>query len=93
MLARLAVRHPAKQPTDWLSAVRQAGHLYLPAPLPPSTADPDDEIFIECAVTARADYLVTGDKGHLLVLKHVHGVAIVDASSFLRLLGVSENPS
>src|SRR5712691_6682868 len=54
VLARLATRYPMKQPTDWLGAIRQTGHLYLPAPLAASTADPDDEMFIERAVTARA---------------------------------------
>lgn len=93
VVARLAARHPTKQPTDWLSAIRQAGHLYLPAPVAISTADPDDEMFIECAVTARADYLVTGDKGHLLVLKEIGGVPILAAADFLSLLGIPENPS
>ena len=57
------------------------------------TADPDDEIFIECAVAARADYLVTGDKGHLLKLKRAHDIPIVSASDFLRTLGLPENPA
>ena len=93
IVARLAVRYPTKQPTDWLSAIKQAGHLYLPLPLPTSVADIDDEMFIECAVASRADYLVTGDKGHLLILKQVSGIPIVAASDFLRLLGVPENPT
>ena len=93
VISRLAIRYPTKQPTDWLSAIKQTGHLYLPAPLPASTTDPDDEMFVECAVTARADYLVTGDKGHLLRLRQVGITAIVAASEFLRLLGVPENPS
>ena len=69
VVTRLAVRYPTKQPTDWLSAIKEAGHLYLPTPLPAATGDPDDEMFIECAVAAQADYLVTGDKSHLLNLK------------------------
>lgn len=28
------------------------------------TSDPDDNIFLECADTARADYLVTGNVRH-----------------------------
>ena len=93
VVARLSARYPAKNPTDWLTAIRQAGHLHLPAPLPAITADPDDEMFIERAVAARADYLVTGDKGHLLTLKQAGGVPIVAASEFLLLLGVPENPA
>jgi putative PIN family toxin of toxin-antitoxin system len=93
VVARLATRYPMKQPTDWLSAIRQAGHLYLPAPLATTSADPDDEMFIECAVTARADYLVTGDKGHLLALKQAGGISIISPSEFLPLLGLPENPT
>jgi putative PIN family toxin of toxin-antitoxin system len=93
VIARLAARYPGKRPTDWLSAIRQAGHLCLPGPLAATTADPDDQVFAECAVAAQADYLVTGDKGHLLSLKQVEGVPIVSASDFLRFLGLPENPA
>ena len=93
VIARLSARYPGKQPTDWLSAIWRAGHLYVPAPLPVRTADPDDEMFIECAVAAQASYLVTGDKGHLLNLKQAGGIPIVAASNFLRLLGLPENPA
>ncbi len=93
LVARLAARYPTKQPTDWLTAIRQAGHLYLPAPLAASTADPEDEMFIECAVVARADCLVTGDKAHLLKIKQAGGVPIIAASDFLSSLGVPENPA
>ena len=93
VIARLATRYPAKHPTDWLSAIKQAGHLFLPLPRPASTADPDDEMFIECAAEAQAGYLVTGDKAHLLALKEAVGIPIVAVSDFLRLLGVPENPT
>ena len=33
--------------------------------MPVTTAsDPDDNIFLECAAAAQADYLVTGNQGH-----------------------------
>ena len=87
VVARLARRYPARQAVDWLAAIRRAGHLYFPAPRPAATADPDDEMFIECAVTAQADGLVTGDKGHLLVLKQADGIPIISAADFLHRLG------
>lgn len=93
VVARLSARYPGKRATDWLTAIRQAGHLHLPAPLPARTTDPDDEIFIECAVAAHADYLVTGDKSHLLPLRQVEGVSVIAVSQFLRALGVPENPA
>jgi predicted nucleic acid-binding protein len=93
VIARLAPRYPDRRPTDWLTAIKQAGHLYVPTPRPSATADPDDEMFIECAAEAGSDYLVTGDKGHLLRLKQAAGIPIIAASEFLRLLGVPENPA
>ena len=93
VIDRLTVRYPTKQPNDWLSAIKQAGHLFVPAPLPAISTDPDDEMLIECAVAAQADFLVSGDKGHLLSLKRAGGIPIVVASEFLCLMGVPENPT
>jgi putative PIN family toxin of toxin-antitoxin system len=93
IIDHLALRYPMKEPTDWLSAIKRADHLYLPTPLSASTADPDDEMFVECAVSAQADWLVTGDKGHLLFLKKAGGVSIIAVSDFLRALGMPENPA
>jgi putative PIN family toxin of toxin-antitoxin system len=41
-------------------------HTYsvTPSQLPQVTTDPDDNIFLECADAARADYLVTGNQRH-----------------------------
>ena len=43
--------------------------------------DPDDDKFIECAVDARALYIVSGDKD-LLDIKSFEGVEIVTATEF-----------
>lgn len=50
--------------------------------LPIVAADPDDDIFLLCAVEARAVYLVTNDR-HLLALKSYQGVGIVKIEDFL----------
>lgn len=47
--------------------------------------DPSDNKILECAVTANADYIVTGDKNHLLPLKQYKAVKILSPSEFLRL--------
>ena len=47
--------------------------------------DPDDNLFLACALEGRADYLVSGDP-HLLEIKHYHGVQIVTARQFLDML-------
>ena len=44
--------------------------------------DPDDDKFIECAVTSLAGFIVSGDK-HLLNLKEYKGIKIMKAADFL----------
>ena len=47
--------------------------------------DPDDDKFIECAVSGNADYIVSGDR-HLLQMKEYAGIKICNASDFLMLI-------
>ena len=44
--------------------------------------DPDDNRILECAVSAKADYIVSGDS-HLLTLKHFKRIKIISPSDFL----------
>jgi len=48
------------------------------------TAKEDDNRILECALAAKAEYLVTGDKAHLLPLKRFRGIEIVSPAEFLR---------
>ena len=48
--------------------------------------DPDDNIIIACALTGQADFIVTGDKKHLLPLKTYEGIHIVTPRAFLEVL-------
>lgn len=58
---------------------------------PPPSADlipqghPDNRI-LDCAVFAQADYLVTGDRKHLLPLGEYEGVKILRAPDFMEIL-------
>jgi putative PIN family toxin of toxin-antitoxin system len=47
--------------------------------------DPEDNKFLECAISAHADYIVSGDS-HLTKLKKFEGVNIVTAKQFLEIL-------
>ncbi|MDA0241807.1 MAG: putative toxin-antitoxin system toxin component, PIN family [Chloroflexi bacterium] len=55
-------------------------------PLPIVKADPDDDLFLVCAIQAKADYLVTNDR-HLLTLKRYQTVSIIRLEDFLPKLG------
>ncbi len=70
---------------DYLPHCRSVG---LPARLPklPQCRDANDQMFIELAAVGQADWLVTGDKG-LLVLAPAFGQRIVTAEAFLATLG------
>lgn len=46
-------------------------------------ADPKDDMVVECAVVAGADYIVSGDRRHLLPLKAYGTIRIVDPSTLL----------
>lgn len=49
--------------------------------------DPDDNMVLECAVVGHANYIVTGDKKHLLPLQNYQGIEIVNAANFSSLMG------
>lgn len=64
-------------------ALNLATAIDVSRPHPPIVAvDPDDDIFLVCAVEAQAVYLVTNDR-HLLALKSYQGVEIVKVEDFL----------
>jgi predicted nucleic acid-binding protein len=46
--------------------------------------DPDDNRVLECAVGARAEFIVMGDK-HLLQLEEYAGIRIMKVADFLKL--------
>ena len=48
-------------------------------------ADPDDDKFIECAVSCGANFIISGDQ-HLLRIKEYKGIKILTAAEFLLLM-------
>lgn len=52
--------------------------------LPRITKDPTDDYLIAYAVLHQADYLLTGDKKHLLPLGQIGAVKIVTPAQFLQ---------
>jgi predicted nucleic acid-binding protein len=51
--------------------------------------DPDDDRVLECAVTGKADVIVTGDLD-LLSLREYEGISIIQVAEFLDLIGASD---
>ncbi len=50
------------------------------------TNDPKDYPIIATAVAAKADYLVTGDRAHLLPIRAHQGIRIISPREFLDVL-------
>lgn len=61
-------------------------HTYsvTPSRLHQVTTDPDDNIFLECADAARADYLVTGNQRHFP--KFWKKTKVIDSREFLDIV-------
>jgi predicted nucleic acid-binding protein len=48
--------------------------------------DPKDDPIIATALVAKADYLVTGDRAHLLPIREYQSIRIVSPREFLKTL-------
>ncbi len=46
-------------------------------------ADAKDDMVVECAVAAGADFILSGDRRHLLPIKFLQGIRIVGVDEFL----------
>jgi hypothetical protein len=47
--------------------------------------DPDDNKFLECAVAASADYIISGDE-HLLKIREFRGTKMLSPAEFIEML-------
>lgn len=59
--------------------------MVRPAPTPRIVADPDDDVMIGTALAAKADLIVTGDRG-LLDVGAYQGVRIVSVAEAIGLI-------
>jgi len=83
------LKRPRFQRTDnvvagLLSAVRDQGLWVKPTDKLQVCFDPDDNIFLECAQAAKADYLVTGNLRHFPI--SWRGTKIITARMMLDIL-------
>jgi putative PIN family toxin of toxin-antitoxin system len=64
VLARpeLGIRKGSRQ--QLLQLIRNNSHIVTPSRRLEVASDPDDNVFLECADAARADYLITGNQKH-----------------------------
>ena len=84
VLARpeLKIRKPLRQ--QLLQLIKNHAHVVTPSRLVQVTSDPADNIFVECADRARADYLITGNQRHFP--KFWKSMKIITSGEFLSVI-------
>jgi putative PIN family toxin of toxin-antitoxin system len=83
VLARRELRIRKGLRQQLLQLIKNRSTLVVPRYSLEVTSDPDDNIFIECADAARADYLVTGNLKHFP--KFWKGTKIISPREFIEM--------
>lgn len=84
VLARPRLRIQKGMASRFLALIEKRSKQVVPRRRLRIAADPDDDIFLECAERARADYLVTGNIGHFPTTWRA--TQIVTPTGFLELI-------
>ena len=85
VLTRSKFNFPVEKVEEFLEQVEREGFLVSGSLSKFHLADPDDEPFIEVALSGRARALVTGNKRHF-PRKEYEGVKILSPAEFLEVL-------
>ena len=86
VLARPRLALPPESVETVLAALVRNGLRLAATPLRIKLPDPDDQPFLEVAVTANADYLITGNRKHFPE-ELCRGIAAVNPREFLDAIG------
>jgi putative PIN family toxin of toxin-antitoxin system len=87
IIEELRLDYPGRKCVEWVEVLTESAELVFPVERATgATPDPDDEMILECALAAEADFIVSGDKKHLLPLREFQGIPIVSPAEFLRRL-------
>jgi putative PIN family toxin of toxin-antitoxin system len=73
----------SEERSEFISLVEELAEFATVRSAAQASPDPDDNIFLALALDGRADYIVTGDKKHLLPLGSYKGIPILSPSEFL----------
>jgi uncharacterized protein len=82
VLSRPEFKIPVHEVNSILAFIEDAADVVIASPLPLLTSDPDDQKFVEVALSAQADFLVTGNLKHFSGLSK-HGLRVVSPRVFL----------
>jgi uncharacterized protein len=74
-----------EQTQELIQTISRIAHVVKPTKRLHVVADEPDNRILECAIQAKTNYLVTGDR-HLLTLGHYEDVTIIRLAEFLETL-------
>jgi len=84
VLARPELKIRKNLRLQFIQLIKNHTYSVIPSRLPELTTDPDDNIFLECADAARADYLVTGNQRHFP--RFWKKTKVIDSREFLDIV-------
>lgn len=80
-------RYPNREPINWVTVLAESAELVFPEErITGASPDPFDDMVLECAVAAKMDFVVSGDKKYLLQLGEFRGIPIISPIDFLARL-------
>lgn len=83
VLGRSKFRLPAALQNEIMGQVKADSRLISPTnSLPANSSDPDDNNVLRAALFIGADFLITGDEKHLLILERVATTEIISPRTF-----------
>ena len=84
VLARPELKIRRSSRRQLLQLIKNHARVVVPSRMAQITSDPDDNIFVECADAAHADYLVTGNQRHFP--KFWKNTKIISSTEFLSVI-------
>ncbi|HTS46729.1 MAG TPA: putative toxin-antitoxin system toxin component, PIN family [Bryobacteraceae bacterium] len=84
VLSRAELHIPSDERQPLMDLITRRGRLVVPGRKLEVCHDPDDNIFLECAETARADYLITGNNKHFP--RYWRSTKIINARELLEVI-------
>ena len=88
------VRAAGLSAAELVQDYERLAEVITPEPLPaPVSRDPDDDHVLACALAAKAELIVSGDKRHLLILTEYQGIPIrTVADALVQLTALPPSP-
>jgi putative PIN family toxin of toxin-antitoxin system len=81
----LAKKYPPVDISPIIDLVTSHAEMYYTTRLPVSVSiDPDDDKFINCAISAKAKYIISGD-AHLFKISEYKGIKILKPREFVEI--------